>query len=221
MQMEGIINELKFGENGLLPVVTQDYRTGEVLMLAYMNKEAFEKSLETGKVHYWSRSRSKLWLKGENSGHYQHIKSIRLDCDGDTLLIKVEQQVAACHTGNYSCFFRELDGDTFRNISEPVDEQGEINGDGSKVLQEVYDVVVDRLKNPKEGSYTNYLFEKGLDKILKKVGEETAEVIIAAKNKSRDEIQYEVSDLFYHIIVLLVERGMKLDDIYNELKKRR
>lgn len=219
--MQDIIKELKFDANGLIPVITQDYKTNEVLMLAYMNEEAFKKSVETGKVYYFSRSRNKLWLKGETSGHYQIIKSIKPDCDNDALLIKVEQVEAACHTGHYSCFYREVDKDVVKETSDKVFDEKEVYGDKSKVLQEVYDVIVDRTINPKEGSYTNYLFEKGLDKILKKVGEETAEVIIASKNKDKGEIVYEISDLFYHLFVLMVERGVKLDDIYDELKKRR
>ncbi|MFZ5989870.1 MAG: bifunctional phosphoribosyl-AMP cyclohydrolase/phosphoribosyl-ATP diphosphatase HisIE [Bacillota bacterium] len=212
---------LKFDNNGLIPVVTQDYKTNEVLMMAYMNEEAFKKSLETGKVHYFSRSRNKLWLKGETSGHFQNIKSINIDCDGDTLLIKVEQVEAACHTGHYSCFYRELSKEGVEETSHKVFDESKVYGDKSRVLQEVYDVIVDRTINPKEGSYTNYLFDKGIDKILKKVGEETAEVIIAAKNNDKGEIIYEISDLFYHLFVLMVERGVKLDDIYEELKKRR
>jgi len=221
LKMNDLLNEIKFDENGLIPVVAQDIKSNEVLMLAYMNKEALEKTLETGRVHYWSRSRKKLWLKGETSGHFQSIKAISLDCDGDTILIKVEQQEAACHTGHYSCFYREVEKDKLVEATETVFNAEEVYSDKSKILQEVYDVIVDRTINPKEGSYTNYLFEKGLDKILKKVGEESAEVIIAAKNKSLDEIKYEISDLFYHIFVLMVERGVKLDDIYEELKGRR
>jgi phosphoribosyl-ATP pyrophosphohydrolase/phosphoribosyl-AMP cyclohydrolase len=219
--MENLSNELKFDGNGLVPVVVQDYKSNEVLMLAYMNKEAYEKSVETKMVHYWSRSRNRLWLKGESSGHYQNIKSISVDCDNDALLIKVEQVEAACHTGHYSCFFRELEDGKAKETSETVFDPEKVYGDNSAILQEVYDVIVDRRVNPKEGSYTNYLFDKGLDKILKKVGEEAAEVIIAAKNKSKDEIRYEISDLFYHLFVLMVERDVKLDDIYNELKGRR
>lgn len=211
--MENITEALKFNEKGLIPVITQDCSTGEVLMLAWMNEKALKKTLETKKVHYWSRSRNELWLKGETSGHFQTLKSIRLDCDGDTLLLEVEQSGAACHTGNRSCFYREIIDGEIKDADQPVIK--------AAILREVFDVVTDRLANPKEGSYTNYLFTKGLDKILKKVGEESAEVIIAAKNKAKDEIRYEVADLFYHVIVLLVERGMSLDDIYEELKGRR
>lgn len=214
--MENILKELKFNENGLIPAIAQDHVTGEVLMMAWMNREALEKTLETKKVHYWSRSRQSLWLKGETSGHFQTLKSVRLDCDGDTLLLGIAQEGGACHTGNRSCFYREVDGAEIKEAAEAV-----VPEDKSSVLKEVFDVVTDRLANPKEGSYTNYLFGKGLDKILKKVGEESAEVIIAAKNKAKDEIRYEVADLFYHVIVLLVEQGMTLDDIYEELKGRR
>ena len=231
--MENILNELKFDEKGLIPVVTQDCRTDEVLMLAYANKEALEKTIETGKVHYWSRSRKQLWLKGETSGHFQHVKSISLDCDGDTLLIKVEQKGAACHTGHHSCFYRKMDGEILMETVNPNEEKTiklfsaiddaplQDTEDLSKVLEEVYQVVLDRKIHPKEGSYTNYLFEKGMDKILKKVGEETAEVIIATKNLDKKEITGEIADLFYHIFVLLVDREIKLDDILIELKGRR
>ncbi len=211
--MNNLKGSVKFDEKGLVPVVTQDTKTKEVLMVAYMNEEAFDKTIETGKVHYYSRSRSKLWLKGETSGHFQLVKSIKLDCDGDTILIEAEQIDAACHTGNKTCFFRTMvDGEWKENEEEKPT---------AAILHEVYNVIVDRTVNPKEGSYTNYLFTKGLDKILKKVGEEAAEVIIAAKNKSKEEIRYEVSDLMYHLMVLLVERGLTLEDIYGELKGRR
>jgi len=219
--MEKLFDEIKFGQDGLVPVIVQDYTNNEVLMMAYMNREALEKSIETGVAHYWSRSRNKLWMKGETSGHVQYIKSVSIDCDGDTLLIKVEQKEAACHTGHYSCFYRELAGDNLKENSGIVFDPDKVYNDKAQILQEVYNVIVDRTINPKEGSYTNYLFEKGLDKILKKVGEEAAEVIIAAKNKSKDEIRYEVADLLYHLLVLLVERGLELDEVYDELKSRR
>ncbi|MCX7923680.1 MAG: bifunctional phosphoribosyl-AMP cyclohydrolase/phosphoribosyl-ATP diphosphatase HisIE [Clostridia bacterium] len=219
--MEEILKELKFDDKGLVPVIAQDYKTNEVLMMAYMNKEALEKTMETGLAHYWSRSRQKLWLKGETSGHNQKVKSISTDCDGDTLLIKVEQVEAACHTGHYSCFYREIQGGVLKETSDTVFDAQKVYADNSKVLQEVYDVIVDRTINPKEGSYTNYLFTKGLDKMLKKVGEEAAEVIIASKNRSKDEVRYEISDLIYHLFVLMVEQGVTPDDIFNELKGRR
>ena len=204
---------LKKNEQGLVPVVVQDNSTHEILMVAYMNQEAFEKTLETKKAHYYSRSRQKLWLKGETSGHFQQVKSILIDCDEDTLVLKVTQEGAACHTGNFSCFYREV-----LTADDLYETQPAIT---SKVLEEVYQVVLDRQKNPKEGSYTNYLFDKGIDKILKKVGEETAEVIIGAKNEGSDEIIYEISDLLYHLTVLLVEKGAGWDEIFRELSKRR
>lgn len=228
--MNNFLDELKFDDKGLIPVVTQDSRTDEVLMLAYMNKEALEKSIETGKVHYWSRSRNKLWLKGETSGHFQSIRSISFDCDADTLLVKAEQKGCACHTGHHSCFFRKIDNELpmkadnsydKKDVSQVEEKQPDTSVELSVVLQEVYNVILDRKDNPKEGSYTNYLFDKGLDKILKKVGEETAEVIIAAKNKSGEELKGEIADLMYHLCVLMVERDVKLDDIYGELKGRR
>ena len=219
--MNELIQSLKFDDKGLIPAVVQDHGTGEVLMLAYMNLEALEKSLGTGLAHYWSRSRNKLWLKGETSGHYQQIKAVCVDCDEDTLLLKVEQNTAACHTGNYSCFYRSLDNSGIKENDAGIHDFKKICSSNPEILQEVYDVIKDRLINPKEGSYTNYLLNKGLDKILKKVGEEAAEVIIASKNKSHEEIKYEIADLIYHIMVLMVERGLRLEDIYNELENRR
>jgi phosphoribosyl-ATP pyrophosphohydrolase/phosphoribosyl-AMP cyclohydrolase len=206
-------SDLKTNEQGLIPVVTQDYKSNEVLMLAYMNEEAFTKSMETKKAHYYSRSRQELWFKGETSGHFQHIQSILIDCDNDTLVLKVKQDGAACHTGEFSCFYREI-----MTAEDMLDVQDLVT---SKVLEEVYQVVLDRKNNPKEGSYTNYLFDKGIDKILKKVGEETAEVIIGAKNEGCEEIIYEISDLLYHLTVLIVEKGATWDEIFKELGKRR
>lgn len=209
-------NELKKNESGLVPVVTQDYRTNEVLMVAYMNEEAFDKTIETKQATYFSRSRNELWIKGQTSGHVQWVKSMFIDCDNDTLLLKVKQEGVACHTGEMSCFYNEI------NLGENSETEQEIStAITSKVLDEVYQVVLDRKKNPKEGSYTNYLFDKGVDKILKKVGEETAEVIIGAKNPGSDEVVYEVSDLLYHLTVLLVEKECTWEAVYQELGKRR
>ncbi|MDF1616341.1 bifunctional phosphoribosyl-AMP cyclohydrolase/phosphoribosyl-ATP diphosphatase HisIE [Petrocella sp. FN5] len=207
-------NDFKLGEDGLLPVIVQDYMTSQVLMMAYMNEEAYTKTIETGKATFYSRSRKSLWIKGETSGHYQRVKEIALDCDQDTLLLKVHQEGNACHTGAYSCFYRYFDENEGDYLEVDTFKQKD-------VLSGVFDVVMDRKVNPKEGSYTNYLFEKGIDKILKKVGEETAEIIIGAKNEGKEEMVYEISDLLYHLTVLMVEKGANWEDIYKELDKRR
>ncbi len=195
--------------DGLVPVVVQDYKTDEVLMVAYMNEEAYNKTLSTGNMTYYSRSRGKLWLKGEESGHYQYLKSMYVDCDKDTLLAKVEQIGAACHTGNRTCFYTNIYEKETARRANPL-----------SVFNQVMDVILDRKVNPKEGSYTNYLFDKGLDKILKKVGEESTEIVIAAKNPNPNEVIYEISDLLYHIMVLMAERGISWDEVTDELAKR-
>lgn len=201
-------NRFKLNKDGLIPVIVQDYKTSEVLMLAYMNEEAFRQTLETGRMTYFSRSRNKLWLKGETSGHFQYVKSLRLDCDQDTILAKVHQIGAACHTGNRSCFFTHLVEKEYKE-SNPL-----------KVFEDVYSVILDRKANPKEGSYTNYLFDKGIDKILKKCGEEATEIIIAAKNPDPEEIKYEISDFLYHVMVLMAEKGISWEEITRELANR-
>lgn len=201
-------DNVKFDEKGLVPVVVQDVKTNSVLMLAYMNRESLLITLETGNMTYFSRSRQKLWRKGETSGHYQTLKEMKIDCDGDTLLAIVSQEGPACHTGNYSCFFESLYG------------QGDCSG-GYGVIDELFAVIQDRRDNPKEGSYTNYLFDKGVDKICKKIGEEASEIIIAAKNASPDEIRYESADFLYHLLVLLCERGLNPGEVFAELEKRR
>lgn len=201
-------DELHPAENGLIPVVVQDYQTEEVLMVAYMNREAYEKTISTGRMTYYSRSRKELWVKGMTSGHFQYVKELLVDCDEDTLLAKVLQVGAACHTGNRSCFYRTLMKKDYNN-ENPM-----------KVFQEVYDVIQDRKLHPKEGSYTNYLFDKGLDKILKKVGEEATEIIIAAKNPAPEEMVYEVSDFLYHVMVLMAEKGVTWEEITRELARR-
>lgn len=198
---------IRYNEDGLVPTIVQDANTGAVLMMAWMNEEALRLTLETGLCHYFSRSRKKLWKKGETSGHFQHVRSVRYDCDGDCVLVGAVQDGVACHTGEYSCFHHTL-----------LEEEG--LPAGSCVLRALYDVIGDRRAHPKEGSYTNYLFEKGIDKICKKVGEEAAEVIIAAKNRNPDEVRYEVADLIYHILVLLTEQGVPVDDVFRELAKR-
>lgn len=208
------IKDLKFDDKGLIPAIAQDYLTGEVLMCAYMNEESIRLTLETGHATYFSRSRQELWEKGAHSGHLQHVKEILVDCDADALVIKIDQIGAACHTGNRSCFFRRAEDG---NLKEIQTGQHRLNG----MLYEEVDVAKERQSNPKEGSYTNFLLDEGVDKIAKKVGEEAAEVIIAAKNHSKDEMTYEVADLMYHLSVLLVEQGMEWDDIFAELAHRR
>ncbi|MEA4852767.1 MAG: bifunctional phosphoribosyl-AMP cyclohydrolase/phosphoribosyl-ATP diphosphatase HisIE [Christensenella sp.] len=199
--------ELKFNQDGLIPAIAQDALTGKVLMQAYMNREAYEKTLETGYAHYYSRSRQQLWKKGETSGHIQKVVSVALDCDCDCVLLRVLQTGAACHTGEYSCFFNQ------------VQENEQVSN--SSILYDLYDLIADRKIHPKEGSYTNYLFEKGIDKILKKVGEENAEVIIASKNPGTDELRYEAADLLYHLLVLMNEKGLTLTELFGELQSRR
>lgn len=201
-------SNFKLNEDGMIPVVVQDYKTNDVLMLAYMNEEAFNSTLKTGRMTYYSRSRKELWEKGLTSGHFQYVKSLSLDCDSDTILAKVYQVGAACHTGSRNCFFTEL-------IKKEYDDTNPL-----KVFENVYDVILDRKTNPKEGSYTNYLFDKGIDKILKKVGEEATEIIIAAKNPDPEEIKYEISDFLYHVMVLMAERGVSWEEITTELARR-
>lgn len=201
-------SEFKTNEQGLIPVIVQHFKTQEVLMLAYMNKEAFYQTIKTGRMTYYSRSREKLWVKGETSGHFQYVKSLTIDCDNDTLLAKVDQVGAACHTGNATCFFQHLAGNDYDDTN-PL-----------RVFESVYQVISDRKEHPKEGSYTNYLFEKGIDKILKKIGEEATEVVIAAKNPNAEEIKYELADFLYHAMVLMVLKGVTWDDIVMELADR-
>ncbi|HIV40676.1 MAG TPA: bifunctional phosphoribosyl-AMP cyclohydrolase/phosphoribosyl-ATP diphosphatase HisIE [Candidatus Mediterraneibacter guildfordensis] len=201
-------SEFKLNSDGLIPVIVQDYKTNEVLMMAYMNEEAFDNTVKTGRMTYYSRSRQCQWVKGETSGHFQYVKSLAVDCDKDTLLAKVEQIGAACHTGNRSCFYTTIVGADY-DAKNPL-----------QVFESVYNTILDRRENPKEGSYTNYLFEKGIDKILKKVGEEATEIVIAAKNPNPEEIKYEISDFLYHAMVLMVERGVTWEDITNELADR-
>ncbi|MCR5774311.1 MAG: bifunctional phosphoribosyl-AMP cyclohydrolase/phosphoribosyl-ATP diphosphatase HisIE [Lachnospiraceae bacterium] len=200
--------ELSKNSEDMIPVIAQDYKSGEVLMLAYMNEEAFEKTLATGKMTYWSRSRNELWTKGETSGNYQFVKSLTADCDKDTILAKVLQIGVACHTGARSCFFNEMIKREY-NDSNPL-----------KVFENEYATIVDRRDHPKEGSYTNYLFDKGIDKILKKVGEECTEIIVAAKNPDPEELKYELADWLYHAMVLMVEKGVTWEDVTKEIVNR-
>ncbi len=202
-------SDFKLGPDGLIPVVVQDYQSGQVLMVAYMNEEAYIKTCKTGKMTYYSRSRQELWIKGLTSGHFQYVKALSVDCDNDTLLAKVKQIGAACHTGNYSCFYRDLIPMEEENVENPL-----------TVFENVTNIIKDRKLHPKEGSYTNYLFDKGIDKILKKLGEEATEIVIAAKNPNPEEIKYEISDFLYHMMVLMVEKDVTWEEITSDLAKR-
>lgn len=195
--------------DGMVPVVVQDYRTLEVLMVAYMNEDAYLQTLSSGRMTYFSRSRNELWLKGETSGHYQYVKSLTADCDMDTILAKVSQVGAACHTGARSCFFNEI-----------AKKDCEVSENPLQVFEDVLNVIKDRRIHPKEGSYTNYLFDKGIDKILKKLGEEATEIVIAAKNPNANEVKYEMSDFLYHMMVLMVEKDVSWEEITSELANR-
>lgn len=199
------INELKFDENGLIPAIVIDTVTKKVLTLAYMSKESLAISIEKGLTCFWSRSRQCLWLKGETSGNYQHIVSITADCDNDALVIEVEKDGPACHTGTDSCF------------THPVWESDSLH---SFSYEQLMELIAGRKTDKKQGSYTTYLFEKGLDKILKKVGEESTEVIIAGKANDKKETVYEIADLAYHVMVLMIEMGISLEDVFRELASR-
>ena len=199
------MENVKFDQNGLICAIAQDYETGEVLMQAYMNAEALEKTLQTGYAHYYSRSRQKLWKKGETSGHVQKVVSASFDCDRDCLLLEIEQTGAACHTGACSCFH---------------DPAVESERGGLTFLGELVRVVKDRKNNPVEGSYTAYLFGRGVDKIAKKMGEEAVEVVIASKNEDKEDLTREIADLAYHLLVLMEQKGVSLADVCTELKRR-
>ncbi len=200
------ISKLKFDDKGLIPAIVVDDATNEVLTLAYMNEESLKISLEKKLTCFWSRSRQELWLKGETSGNYQHIVSITADCDMDALTVRVQKDGPACHTGENSCFFNNVMQN--EEIAPAFSVQG------------LVEMLEGRKTNPKEGSYTTYLFEKGIDKILKKVGEECTEVIIAGKADDKAETIYEISDLMYHVLVLMIEMGISVDDIMKELASR-
>jgi phosphoribosyl-ATP pyrophosphohydrolase/phosphoribosyl-AMP cyclohydrolase len=207
--------QISFDERGLVPAIVQDARTLELLTLAYMNAESLKLTLESSETWFWSRSRSELWHKGATSGNTQRVTAIRQDCDSDALVVLVEPAGPACHTGARSCFYRNIEG---AEIDLSFTDQ---TTDLGAVLRKVYDLIEIRQREKPEGSYTTYLFEQGLDKILKKVGEETSEVIIAAKNNDHDALTKESADLLYHLIVLLVERKVRLQDIRDELAQRR
>jgi phosphoribosyl-ATP pyrophosphohydrolase/phosphoribosyl-AMP cyclohydrolase len=195
---------IDFSKTPLIAAIVQDYKTREVLMLAYMNKESYNLTLEKGETYFYSRRRKKLWHKGETSGCVQKVKGIYLDCDGDALLILVEQSGAACHTGEVSCFFNEIISYSFPK----------------NILEAIYGRILSRVKNPVKNSYTNYLFSKGIDKICKKVGEESSEIIIAAKNENKNDLVGEICDLTYHILVLMQNKDISLNDINSKLQER-
>lgn len=198
------LDELKFDEKGLIPAIVVDDETGKVLTLAYMNRESLQVSMEKGLTCFWSRSRQELWLKGETSGNYQHIVSITADCDMDALEVRVKKDGPACHTGEESCFHNPI-------LGEKADKFQ---------LEGLYQLLLSRKKELPEGSYTTYLFQKGLDKILKKVGEESTEVIIAGKAEDKAETIYEIADLAYHVLVLMVQMGISVEEIRAELASR-
>ncbi len=202
--------ELKYNEKGLIPAVVQDIDTKDVLMVAYMNEESLQKTIESGETVFFSRSRQELWHKGETSGNTQKVEELYYDCDKDTLLILVEPAGPACHTGNISCFYRKL--------AESKDKKTRYDKD--EIINMLYNLIKSRKNELPEDSYTTYLFEEGIDKILKKIGEESSEVIIAAKNEPQHELVYETADLIYHLMVLLVEKDVNLDQIKDELSDR-
>ena len=202
------LSTIKYNDAGLVPAIVQDYNTRQVLMMAWMNEDALKQSIATKKATFYSRSRQQLWVKGETSGNFQTIISVDYDCDGDTLLLQVIPAGPACHTGNTSCFYRNM-------MTDETNALGNID-----ILPKLFALIADRKSNPVEGSYTNYLFREGVDKIGKKIGEESAETIIAAKNNDPDELIYESSDLIYHLFVMLNNQGVELSSIFKELTKR-
>ena len=220
--MAKIPANLKFNKDGLIPAIAQHARTGHVLMMAYMNRAALRMTLDTGFAHYYSRSRGQLWKKGEESGHLQRVREVRLDCDGDVLLLQVEQQVAACHLGYRSCFFRRVK----RNLtsSAPIMERAfrpeEVYGVSSQVLDAVYGTILERKQKRPSASYVASLLREGEDKILKKIAEEASEVLLSVKGGRRKEIVHEVVDLWFHTLVLLGARGIALKDLWNEFQSR-
>lgn len=220
MSVDILIQNLKFDEQGLLPVVVQNSHTKEILTLAYMNIESLSRTLQTGQTWFWSRSRKELWHKGETSGNFQNVVDIRIDCDGDALVVLVDPEGPACHLGKNTCFHQQLKETEYQLLHKSVSLVNQSSLELGILLDELYRLIEERkLKRP-EGSYTTYLFNAGLDKILKKVGEESAETIIAAKNHSTQQMASEISDLLYHLLVLMSERGVRLEDIFNELKQR-
>jgi phosphoribosyl-ATP pyrophosphohydrolase/phosphoribosyl-AMP cyclohydrolase len=213
--IEQLNAEIRWDEQGLVATVVQDATSKDVLMVAYMNRESLEKTLSSGQTWFWSRSRSELWNKGATSGHVQHVKWVRYDCDADSLLVGVEQIGAACHTGETSCFYRQID--TASGGSIQVEQ---LAANPALILSALEATIIQRDQERPEGAYTTYLFEKGIDKVLKKVGEEAAEVIIGAKNGDKDELRYESADLIFHLMVLWRECGLTLEEVLQELSGR-
>jgi phosphoribosyl-ATP pyrophosphohydrolase/phosphoribosyl-AMP cyclohydrolase len=230
LSLEQVVEHIRWDE-GLVPAIVQDVDTRRVLMMAYMNRESLKLSLESGETWFWSRSRQELWNKGATSGNVQKIVSLKYDCDGDTLLVEVKPKGPACHTGALTCFHNEIIGLPESESDQDNKEEAGSSANSNKasstaaerrfeVLAELESVIAERERERPEGAYTTYLFDKGVDKILKKIGEEASETIIAAKNKDNDELRLEVSDLMYHLLVLLQERKLPLDDIMSELSRR-
>lgn len=216
--LEELLAAVRFDAHGLVPAIVQDAVSKEVLMMAYMNRESLGQTLESGETWFWSRSRSELWHKGATSGNIQKVRSLRYDCDGDTLLVQVDQAGPACHTGSYSCFYHDAKIGALAADAATANESDK--QDRFAILNALEATIAQRDAERPEGAYTTYLFEKGVDKILKKVGEEAAEVIIAAKNRDKDELRYEASDLIFHLMVLLREQRLPLDDVMRELDRR-
>ncbi|WP_458461688.1 bifunctional phosphoribosyl-AMP cyclohydrolase/phosphoribosyl-ATP diphosphatase HisIE [Paenibacillus sp.] len=225
LSLEQVVEHIRWSD-GLVPAIVQDTDTREVLMMAYMNRESLKLSLESGETWFWSRSRQELWHKGATSGNVQSITSLKYDCDGDTLLVEVKPNGPACHTGAVTCFHNEIIGlpeKSDKASDEACAAAASVSSSSEsrfEVLAELESVIAERERERPEGAYTTYLFDKGVDKILKKIGEEASETIIAAKNKDNDELRLEVSDLMYHLLVLLQERKLPLDDIMSELSRR-
>jgi phosphoribosyl-AMP cyclohydrolase / phosphoribosyl-ATP pyrophosphohydrolase len=216
--------QLKWGPDGLIPAIAQDIRTGQVLMQAYMNEEALRKTIETGTAWYWSRSREQLWNKGETSGHLQKVHEVRTDCDGDSILLLVEQTGVACHEGTYSCFTRRVDGSPKTLVDTafwPMQPGTEPGYDIGSILREVTAVLVDRRNNPDPESYTSKLFTKGSDAYCKKIGEEATEVVLAVKNRDRENLAFEVADVWFHTLIALVDLGLSPQEVAEQLKSRR
>lgn len=216
------LTQLRFDESGLIPAIVQDAENGQVLTLAYMNKESLRRTVETGLTHFYSRSKQRIWQKGEESGHIQRVREIYVDCDEDTLLIKAEQVVAACHTGRRSCFYRRLHPSA--DVAEELDRQQfdpeAVYGRSLAILQQIFEVIKDRQTNPKPDSYVSGLFAKGQDQMLKKIGEEAAELVVASKNGNPEEIIYEAADLWFHTLVVLGYHGIAPSEVARELRNR-